>query len=145
MHIFAHGFDPEESLAMRKSLHHPFIRNSLLEPKKCMKKELCERGNGVGSEDVGTNSNSSDEGGSNQIPVLSKALAGTSLLSSTFESSVPTSLVCSSSLPIPYLTKVAQQPKLTSLPLDSGDGMVEDDLPHIAFEDEPDEEEEQQL
>ena len=31
----------------------------------------------------------------------------------------------------------------SSLPLDSGDGMVEDDLPHIAFEDEPDEEEEQ--
>ena len=96
-------------------IDHPFIRNSLLEPKKCMKKELCERGNGVGSEDVGTNSNSSDEGGSNQIPVLSKALAGTSLLSSTFESSVPTSLVCSSSLPIPYLTKVAQQPKLTCI------------------------------
>ncbi|KAK2725172.1 hypothetical protein QYM36_001576, partial [Artemia franciscana] len=83
--------------------------------KNYMKKESRERGNGADSEDVGTDSNSSDEDGSNQVPVLSNALAGTSFLPSTSGSSVPTPLVCSSSVPLPYLTKVAQQPKLACI------------------------------
>ena len=67
-----------------------------------MKKELYERGNGAESEDVSTDSYSCDEGGSNQAPVLSNALARISLLPSTSGSFIPT--LC---LPLPYVTKVA--------------------------------------
>jgi hypothetical protein len=69
---------------------------------KRVKKKLHERGKGAESEDVGSDSISSDKGGSNQVPVLSNTLAGTSLLPSTSGSSVPTPLVCSSFLPLPY-------------------------------------------
>ncbi|KAK2712165.1 hypothetical protein QYM36_011008 [Artemia franciscana] len=68
-------------------------------------KESRERGIDVEPEDVGTDSNSSHEGGSNQVPVLSNALAGTSLLHSSSGSSVLTPLVCSSSLPISYVNQ----------------------------------------
>jgi hypothetical protein len=62
-----------------------------------MKKELLERGNGTESEDFGTDFYSSDEGGSNQIPVISNALGGTSSLPIPSGSSVSTLLVHSSS------------------------------------------------
>ena len=41
-------------------------------------------------ENIGIDSNSSDQGGSNQVPVLSNALAGTSSLPSTSGSSIQT-------------------------------------------------------
>ncbi|KAK2702010.1 hypothetical protein QYM36_019396 [Artemia franciscana] len=86
--------------------NHPSIRNAT---KNYMKKEAREKGNGVESEDCSTDSNSSDKGGSNPVPKLANALAGTLSPPST---SVPTHLVLSSSLLLPYLAKVAQQPKL---------------------------------
>ena len=79
---------------------------------KCMKK-LHERGNGEESEDVGSDSNSSDKGGSNQVPILPNTLVRILSLPRTFGYSVLTSFVCSNSFPLPYITKVAQQPNLT--------------------------------
>ncbi|KAK2722946.1 hypothetical protein QYM36_003216 [Artemia franciscana] len=64
----------------KSSIHKKFSAAA----KKCMKKESRERGNGSESKDIGTDSNSCNEGGSNQVPVLSNALAGTSSLPQYF-------------------------------------------------------------
>ncbi|KAK2727036.1 hypothetical protein QYM36_007777 [Artemia franciscana] len=95
----------------KSSIHEKFA----VAKKKRMNKELHERGNGAVSEDVSTDSNSSDKGGSNQVPVHPNTLAGTSLLRSTFGSSFLTPIVCSSSLPLASVTEVVQQPKLTCI------------------------------